>query len=107
MAHSSSPPSGKAGTNDSSDARFRVMAMATSRTKTWRISTECAEHLGHRPVGRDDHVHQEVPGVGRRRNVLDEQIVQAIVGVPICQREVQCALHLTAELPCFSFSLPT
>ena len=42
-------------------------------------------------------MHEKVPAVGRRRNVLDEQIVQAIVGMPICQREVQGALHLLEQ----------
>ena len=48
-----------------------------------------------------------MPAVRRRRDILDEQIVQAIVGMPICEREVQCPLHLPAELPCLSLSLPT
>jgi len=77
------------------------------RTEAWRISTECAERLRHRAVDRDDHVHEKVPAVWRRRNVLDEQIVHAIVGTAICKREVKCPLHLSAELTCLSFSLPT
>jgi hypothetical protein len=77
------------------------------RTEARRILTECAERLVHRPVSRDDHVHEKVPAVGRRRNVLNEQIVQAIVGMPISQREIQCALNLSAELPRFSFGLST
>jgi hypothetical protein len=52
-------------------------------------------------------VHQQVPAVWRRRNVFNEQIVQAIVGMPICQREIQCALYLSAELPRLPFNLPT
>jgi hypothetical protein len=66
---------------------------------------KCAERLVHWPVSRDDHVHKKVPAVGRRRNVLNEQIVQAIVGMPISQREIQRALNLSAELPRLSFSL--
>jgi hypothetical protein len=50
-------------------------------------------------------VDEKVPAVGRRRHLLDEQIIQAIVGVPICQGEIQCALNLSAELPCLSFNL--
>jgi hypothetical protein len=76
------------------------------RPETRRISTECAERLVHWPVGRDDYVHEKVPAVGRRRNILNEQIVQAIVGMPICQREIQRALYLSAELPRLSFNLP-
>ena len=49
---------------------------------------------------------EKVPAVGRRGNVLNEQIVQA-VGMPICQREIQRALNLSAELPRLSFNLPT
>jgi hypothetical protein len=49
---------------------------------------------------------EQVPAVGRRRNVLNEQIVQAIVGMPICQREIQRTLYLSAELPRLSFGLP-
>jgi hypothetical protein len=74
------------------------------RTETRRLSTESAERLIHQSVGWDDHVYEKVPAVGRRRNVFDEQFVQA-VGVPICQREIQRALHLPAELPRLSFSL--
>ena len=69
------------------------------RTKARRISTECAERLVHRPVGRDDHVHEKVPAVGRRRHVFNEQIVQAIVAMPICQSQIERALYLPAKLP--------
>ena len=76
------------------------------RTEARRISAKCAERLADGPVRRNDDVHQEVPAVGRRRNVLDEQIVQAIVGMPIRQREIQRTLNLPAELPRLSFTLP-
>jgi hypothetical protein len=52
-------------------------------------------------------MHQKVPAVRRRRHVLYEYIVQAIVGVPICQREIQRTLYLSAKLPRFSFGLST
>jgi hypothetical protein len=52
-------------------------------------------------------VDEKVPAVGRRRNVFNEQIVQAVVGMPICQREIQRALYLSAELPRLSFNLST
>ena len=51
-------------------------------------------------------MNEKVSGVGRRRSVLDEQIVQAVVGMAICQREIQPALYLSAELPRLSFNLP-
>jgi len=44
-------------------------------------------------------VHEEVPTVRRRRYAFDVQIVQAIIGMSICQREIQRALNLSAELP--------
>src|SRR5688572_15424045 len=77
------------------------------RTEAWRISTERAERLRYRTVDRDDHVHQQVSAVRRRRHVLDEQIVHAIVSIAICERQVECPLDLSTELPCLSFSLPT
>jgi hypothetical protein len=77
------------------------------RTEAWRISTERAERLRNRAVAWNDHVHVEVPAVRRRRNVLNEQIVQAIVGRPIRQREIQRTLYLPAELPRLSFNLLT
>ena len=69
--------------------------------------TECAERLVHRPVCRNDHVREKVSAVGCRRDVFNEQIVQAVVGMAICQREIQRALYLSAELPRLSFNLPT
>src|SRR5713226_5149779 len=33
------------------------------RTEAWRISTEGAERLRHRPVGQDDNMHQQMPAV--------------------------------------------
>jgi len=47
-----------------------------------------------------------VPAVRRRRHVFDEEIAQAVVGVPICQREIQRTLYLSAELPRLAFGLP-
>ena len=50
-------------------------------------------------------MHQQMPAVVGRRYLLDEQIVHAIVGMAICERQVECPLHLPAELTCLSFSL--
>ena len=77
------------------------------RTEAWRISTERAESVRYGPVDRDYHMHQQVPAVRRRRHVLDEQVVQAIVGNAICERQVECPLHLSTELTCLSLSLST
>lgn len=77
------------------------------RTEAWRISTERAKSVRYRPVDRDNNMDQQVPAVRRRRHVLDEQVVQAIVGNAICERQVECPLHLSTELTCLSLSLPT
>jgi hypothetical protein len=77
------------------------------RTQARRISAECAERLVHWSIGWDDHVHEKVPAVRGRRYLLDEQIVHAIVGMSICEREIQRALHLPTELPRLSFNLPS
>jgi len=76
------------------------------RSQARRIPTEGAERVIDASVTRYDHVHDEVPAVRRRRHVVNEQIVQAIVGMSICQRKVQGPLNLSAELPCFSIGLP-
>ena len=68
--------------------------------------TECAERLVHRPVCRNDYLHEKVSAVGCRRDVFNEQIVQAVVGMSICQREIQRALYLSAELPRLPLGLP-
>ena len=54
----------------------RVMAMVTSERRRGGSRAECTERLRHGPVDRDDHVHQQVPAIRCRRDVLDEQIVQ-------------------------------
>src|SRR6188472_69270 len=59
------------------------------RTEPRGISTERTERLGHCAVRWYENVHQQVPAVRCRRNVLDEQIVQAVVGVSIREREIQ------------------
>jgi len=45
--------------------------------------------------------------VSGRRYLLDEQFVHAIVGMTICERQVECPLDLSTELTRLSFSLPT
>jgi hypothetical protein len=50
-------------------------------------------------------VHQEVPAIRGRKNLLDEEIVDAIANVAIREREVQCPLHLPTELLCLPFGL--
>lgn len=70
------------------------------------MSTERSERLGHCAVRWYENVHQQVPAVRCRRNVLDEQIVQAVVGVSIREREIQRALYLSAELPRLPLRLP-
>ncbi len=43
-------------------------------------------------------MHQQVPAMRRRRDILNEQIVQAIIGAAIGQRQIQCTLDLSAQL---------
>jgi len=77
------------------------------RAKSWRISPKRAERFRYRAVARHDHVHQQVPAVRRWRHVLDEQVVHAVVDIALCERQVECPLHLSTELTCLSFSLQT
>jgi hypothetical protein len=67
---------------------------------------ERRERLGHRALRRYDDVHQQVSAVRRRRNVFHEQIGQAVIGMSIGQRKIQCALDLSTELPRLAFGLP-
>jgi len=76
------------------------------RAEARGILPKRCERLGHRALRRYDDVHQQVSAVRRRRNVFDEQIVQAVIGMSICQREIQSALDLSAELPGLAFGLP-
>jgi len=68
--------------------------------------TKRPECFGHLVLRRYDDVHQQVSAVRRRRNVFHEEIVQAVIGMSICQREIQSALDLSAELPRLAFGLP-
>jgi hypothetical protein len=38
--------------------------------------------------------------------MFDEQVAYSIIGMSICEREVQGPLHLSAELPRLAFGLP-
>jgi hypothetical protein len=53
-------------------------------------------------------VHQKVPAIRGRKNLLDEKIVNAIAiaSVAIREREVQRPLQLPTELLCLPFGLP-
>jgi hypothetical protein len=46
-----------------------------------------------------------MPAIRRRKNLLDEKIIQAVANVAIRECEVQRPLHLPAELLCFPFGL--
>jgi len=50
-------------------------------------------------------LHQEVPAIRGRKNLLDEKIVDAIANVAIREREVQRPLHVPTELLCLPFGL--
>jgi len=62
--------------------------------------------VGDRLAGRDDHLHQEASAIRCRKDLLDEQTVHAVVGIAICEREVQGSLHLPAELSYLTLCLP-
>jgi hypothetical protein len=51
-------------------------------------------------------MHEKVPAVRGRNNLLDEKIVYTIANIPVREREVQRPLHLPTELLCFPFGLP-
>jgi hypothetical protein len=57
-------------------------------------------------MARDDDVHEKMAAIRRGRDILHEQVVQPVVGMLIGEGEVQRPLHLPAELPCLSLSLP-
>ena len=50
-------------------------------------------------------MHQEVPAIWGRKNLLDEKIVDAIANVAIREREVQRPLYLPTELLGLPFGL--
>ena len=50
-------------------------------------------------------MHQKVPAIRGRKNLLDEKIVDTIANVAIREREVQRPLHLPTELLCLPFGL--
>jgi hypothetical protein len=50
-------------------------------------------------------MHEEVPAVRGRNNLLDEKIVYAITNIPVREREVQRPLHLPTKLVSFPFGL--
>ena len=69
------------------------------------MASECSHRIDDRQTRRNNHVHQEVPAIRSRKNLLDEKIADTIANVAIREREVQCALHLPAELLRFPFGL--
>ncbi len=54
----------------------------------------------------NEHVDQKATAVWRRRDFLDEQTVDAIIGIVIFECEVQGSLDLPAELLGLSLFLP-
>jgi len=63
------------------------------------FASEYGHRIGDRQARRDNHVHQEVPAIRGRKNLLDEEIIDAAANVAVSKREVQRTLHLPAELP--------
>ena len=68
---------------------------------------EAGQRIHHRSVAWYDNVHQQVPAIRRGRDIIHEQLVQAIVFMPVCQREIQRSLNLSTELLCLALSLLT
>ena len=68
---------------------------------------ETAERVRHQAAGRYHYVNEKVPAIWSGSDLLNEQIIQAIIGMPICEREIQRPLYLPAELQCLPLSLPT
>jgi hypothetical protein len=75
------------------------------RAKSRSLAPECSHGIDDRQARRDNHVHQEVPAIRGRKNLLDEKIVDAIANVAIREREVQRTLHLPTELLCLPLGL--
>lgn len=50
-------------------------------------------------------MHEEVPAVRGRNNLLDEKIIYTIANIPVREREIQRPLYLPTELLCFPFGL--
>jgi hypothetical protein len=48
-----------------------------------------------------------VSAIWRGSDFIDEQFIQAVILVPVCQREVQRSLYLPAELLRLALSLTT
>src|SRR5258708_8551938 len=75
------------------------------RAESRSLAPECSHCIDDRKARRDNHVHQKVPAIWGRKNLLDEKIVDAIANVAIREREVQRPLHLPTELLCLPFGL--
>ena len=75
------------------------------RAESRSLASECSHRIDDRQARWDNHVHQEVPAIRGRKNLLDEKIVDAIANVAIREREVQRTLYLPAELLCLPFGL--
>ena len=77
------------------------------RTQAWGVPAEAlSASVTERSAGMTTCTSR-CPQSGAGDDLLDEQIIHAIIGMAICEREVQCPLDLSTELTCLSFSLPT
>jgi hypothetical protein len=48
------------------------------RTESRSLAPECSHRIDDRQARRDNHVHQEVPTIRGRKNLLDEKTIGAI-----------------------------
>jgi hypothetical protein len=74
-------------------------------TQTRGLAPQSQDGIRYRKTSRDKHVHQKVPAIRRRKNILDEQAVNAIANIPLSHRKVERSLNLPAKLPCLSLCL--
>jgi hypothetical protein len=56
------------------------------RAESRSLASKCSHRIDDRQTDRNNHVHQEVPAIRGRKNLLDEKIVDAIGNVAIRER---------------------
>jgi len=96
ISHRHLPPHRPA-TKDSSGARFRVMAMATSERRRGRLGGEPLSAAATGRFARYHHVHRSARSPARR-DILHEQIIQAVIGISdLRARGSSARWHLPAE----------
>lgn len=75
------------------------------RTESWSLASECGYRIDGRQARRDRYIHHEVAAIRGRKNLVDEEILNAIANGTVGECQVQRALHLPAELLSLPLSL--